>query len=211
MRRLEDTHISVPQGVSYDQPPLNDQPTHRQSFESSYLDEAPDSDAYPAHIFETAIRCRSRSVADRGALYQLWRQILAYWFPRSAGFAIEEDWRPALGVEQERHVNLAVLYRGQPLVLLYLDRDGLPEELLLEAANREFDRISVWSGQPALCVIVAVDMKWSTFIRPTDVTSGMVAESVGDDWCGGFEDEVWSLASYQNLKRYFDVLKASCI
>ena len=96
-------------------------------------------------------------------------------------------------------------------MLLYMVLDRLPEERLRATANREFDGVSVWSGHPALCVIVAVDMKWSSFIRQTDMTSKMVGEVVGGDWYGEFEDEVWSLASYHGLKRYFGVLRASCI
>lgn len=202
MRRLENTHISVFQGTDRNQP-------HE-------LQPDDDLDAYPAHIFETAIQCSSRSLAAKTPFCPLWNQILSYWFPRSAGFKVEEGWQPdLLNPYLQQPPIMAVLYQGQPIVLLYLEGsqeyfDGLPQRKLREVGNRAFDTISIWSGLPAMCVIAAMDQKWSSFIRPTEMTSGMVHDLIGYDWYGDFGDEVLSLASYQALKQYFNVLKASC-
>jgi hypothetical protein len=169
---------------------------------------------YPGHIFETASQChRLGRGEDESVFHSLWHQVLAYWFPHSEGYNVVENWHPHAYLEptQQTLISVAVFYQGQPIVLLLLQRDiDMHSELALRVnGDKTFDTFAVWSGLPAMCVIVAAGARWSAFVRPTDMTTQMVNDLVGYDWYGNFEEDVWSEASYQALRQYFKVLKDS--
>ena len=172
--------------------------------------------AYPGHILDTAIQCRLQPQGDNtGSFHILWRQVLAYWFPPPEGYKVAEEWQPAFPEPNRSLASIAILFQEQPIVLLRLQgvsdsHRGLTQRSMRATADKVFDTVAIWSGQPAICVISAMAAKWSMFVRPTEMTSAMVQDLVGYDWYGDFGDDVWSTTSYQALGQYFKVLKASC-
>ncbi len=171
--------------------------------------------AYSAHILDTAIQCQLQPQHDSTNFRILWRQVLAHWFPSSEGYNLAEEWRPVFLEPNQGIADIAILFQEQPIVLLQLQgfsdsHGGLTHCGMRATANKVFDTVAVWSGQPAICVISTTGAKWSMFVRPTEMTSAMAQDLVGYDWYGDFGDDVWSTTSYQALGQYFKVLKASC-
>ncbi|TFK35844.1 hypothetical protein BDQ12DRAFT_655175 [Crucibulum laeve] len=175
---------------------------------------------YPTHIYETASHLSGHT--DPWDFYTLWWQILSYWFPAIEGYIIQQNWEtpdhgealsgqfPSMLLEQ---VTFAVLYAGQPLVLLQirgtLDSTDSTRRLAREAARQQFDRAALWSGHPTLCVISAMGKRWNAFARPTDMTSEEAEATLGYDWFGEWTENVVSTSSYEILGACFRMLKVA--
>jgi len=117
----------------------------------------------------------------------------------------------------QRPATLAVLLGQDPIAVVDLRREiqedaqpGHPERvkaIVRKDMNRLFDEVSIWSGQPALCVISALGHRWNAIIRPTDMTSETAKNSLGYDWYGEWDDDVRSEKSYRSLGSYLKVLR----
>jgi len=177
--------------------PLRQRPARRQERQE---------ESYPDHI-----RLNFNVGSD------LWWHVLAYWFPKSQGFQIEHEWDFEGRIQ--RPATLAVLLGQDPIAVVDLRPEisrealrGHPEQakaIVRRDMNRLFDEVSIWSAQPALCVISALGHQWNAIIRPTDMTSEMAKVSLGYDWYGEWDDDVRSEKSYRSLGSYLKVLKSA--